>query len=148
MSNPSGSPINSDDAWLSLLGKPAKQMADGMDARVAAKISGGVYKQVDVDFIRKIGLRMGQEGMSMPAEKLDKIRRLCQLWETDIKVSEIRSHRKLIGPVIVAAKKALLPILKVLLGETLRRQREFNAEVIQLLAEISSELPESADRRR
>ncbi|MCB0353122.1 MAG: hypothetical protein KDD64_06335, partial [Bdellovibrionales bacterium] len=73
-------------------------------------------------------------------EVLEKLRRLCQLWNVRLLPQEkITSHRPLIGPVIVAVKKAIFPIVRYILKDVLHQQRSFNAAAIQLLAEIASD---------
>ena len=80
-------------------------------------------------------------GVAMTEEqRLDKLRRLCQLWDVDVRVNNISSHRKVIGPFIVIVKKILFPFLKVLLKDFIEQQREFNATTILLLSEISDRL--------
>ncbi len=50
------------------------------------------------------------------------------------------SHRKYAGPVIVAAKKLIYPILRAFFKDTLHQQRSFNAGSIALMAELSEEI--------
>ena len=78
-------------------------------------------------------------------DQLEKLRRLCQVWDVDIRPGEITSHRPIIGRVIVAGKKLLFPVIRALLKNYLSQQREFNAAAISLLADLCSR--NSASRR-
>ena len=69
---------------------------------------------------------------------LDKLRRLCQLWDVDLRCSGITSHRPVLGPFIVAMKKLFYPFLRVFLKDALQQQRDFNAAAVSLLADLAS----------
>jgi hypothetical protein len=64
---------------------------------------------------------------------------LCQIYSVDIKEREISSHRRFVGPCIVAVKKVLFKIVKVLLGPTFKHQRDFNAVTVSLLIDLCNE---------
>ena len=66
---------------------------------------------------------------------LDKLRTACQLWDVDLRIQNISSHRKVIGPVIVAAKKAIAPMIKFFLKDFIRQQKDFNAAILALIIE-------------
>lgn len=68
--------------------------------------------------------------------ELEALRRLCQIWDVDLKQPAITSHRKFIGPIIVAAKRIVFPILRTFMRDTLRQQRDFNAQAIALLMQL------------
>lgn len=76
--------------------------------------------------------------LSLNAEQLELLRRLCKMYDIEIRPHEISSHRRVIGPCIVAAKRVLFRIIAALLGPTLRQQREFNATAVTLLAKLSA----------
>ena len=67
---------------------------------------------------------------------IEKLRSLCKFWDVDPTVGQVSSHRKYIGPTIVKAKMAVFSILRVLLKPSYEKQRNFNAQVIELLTEI------------
>jgi len=118
----------------------AAGLAQALERRVADKIAAGKYKREDVHYVRDVTFMPVQEALQLSTDRLEKLRRLCQLWEVDLKPPrEISSHRPLIGPIIVGAKKLFFPILRVFLKETLRKQRDFNAAAIALLADVANE---------
>lgn len=128
-----------DAAWIHRAGSPDGDLTKRVEDRLRGRLERKEFATADVEYVSNIRLRLGPGNpLEIGPERLDRIRRLCQLWETDIKIGQITSHRKFVGPVIVAVKRALMPVLKALMGETLKRQREFNAEVIHLLAQLSS----------
>ena len=71
-------------------------------------------------------------------ELIDKFRIACSRWDVHLKPpSSITSHRPLIGPIIVMVKKAIYPILRNLLKDFTREQREFNAASLAIMAEMT-----------
>ena len=76
------------------------------------------------------------KGCSSPV--IDKFRVACGRWKVDLKPPQaISSHRPIIGPVIVFAKKMIYPILRNLLRDYTREQKEFNAATLAILAELT-----------
>ncbi len=113
-----------------------------IEARCNARIQDGIVKEADVSNIRNRTLDLIPKDLSVNAVTLEKLRRLCQLWEVDIRVSEITSHRKYIGPVVVKVKKMLFPIIRFFMKDLIREQRDFNAASIELLAELCNQTSE------
>ena len=137
MALPSKAPhLDVEPTWLSVAGEAAPDIARELSEAVEQKIAQGKYRREDVEYIGRIKRQLVDGTLDVSESKLEKLRRLCQLWEVDIKPSEISSHRPFIGPVIVAFKKLLFPILRVLLKDTLRQQRDFNSAAISLLTEL------------
>ena len=124
-------------SWLKVQGATRSDIASELEERVAQRISLGAFSRDNVQYIKKINLSISGE-LSVTDESLERLRKLCQLWDVDFRVSGIRSHRRVIGPIIVAVKKAIFPVLKLFLKEFITQQRAFNAEVISYLAFISN----------
>ena len=124
--------------WIRVLGKSEPELEQRLQRSLDAKIHSG---QVSLDEIRRVEkltfLSPGR--LDTSPEALDKLRRLCQLWDVDLRCSGITSHRALIGPFIVAAKKIFYPMLRVFLKDTLQQQRDFNAAAVSLLADLASQ---------
>ena len=110
-----------------------------IEERCAARIAANEVYESDVANIRDRKLDLIPKNLYVDPMKLEKLRRLCQLWEVDIRVGEITSHRKIIGPIIVQVKKILFPIIRFILKDLIREQRDFNAASIQLFAELCNE---------
>ena len=126
-------------SWLTVAGSSAPELAAALQAAVERKISAGTIKRQDVDYIGRINRELVAGTLRVSDSKLEKLRRLCQLWEVDMKVGPVTSHRKYVGPIIVTFKNLLFPILRVLLKDTFRQQRDFNAAAISLLTELCQE---------
>lgn len=125
----------SDRSWITSVGQAATDIEDRCYRKVAERISAGNYRAQDLEYIARLDLPAVKGTLKMTDRQLEKLRRLCQLAEVDLIPAHISSHRPVIGPVIVAAKRILFSILKVLFKDTLRKQRDFNAAVISFLAE-------------
>jgi len=123
-------------SWIDVCGKDRADIALQVSQQVTDKIGAGKFRTEDIEYIARVDRRLVDGTLTVSDARLEKLRRLCQLWEVDLKAGEISSHRKIIGPLIVAFKKLLLPIVRVLFKDTLRQQRDFNAAAISLLAEL------------
>jgi len=135
--------------WLTVLGNNDETLAEKLSALVADRVQAKKYGYDDVAYIKRIDRSIvhtiadSTSGLSIGVVRLQKLRRLCQLWEVEVKVGEITSHRKVIGPIIVGFKRLLVPMMRILLKDTLRQQRDFNAAVILLLADLTEEVERS-----
>lgn len=129
-----------DNNWLIVAGKIDKDLALALTESVQARIIAGEYKERDVEYVSKLTRPVINEKLNISPERLRKLRTLCQLWDIDIKATKITSHRKILGPIIVGVKKALLPVIRMLLKDTINQQRDYNAAVISLLTDISNDI--------
>ncbi len=129
-----------EQSWIKSVGVPAADLERLVYDRVAERIDQGNFRAADLDYIKRLNMPAVKGALELSGIQLEKLRRLCQLAEVELVPARISSHRPVIGPVIVAAKKVLFSILKVLLKDTLRKQRDFNAAVISFLAETGSKL--------
>lgn len=133
--------LKSDSSWLHVCGMADPERAADLSQRVRQKIDSATYKRDDVVYIEKLRLPVVKGDLHTSPERLEKLRRLCQLWDVEIKIGAISSHRPLIGPIIVAVKRIAFPILKILLKDFIKQQRDFNAAVISLAADLAQEKP-------
>ena len=121
-------------SWITVCGSAAPALEQELARVVTEKIQAGVYQRDEIRRIEKLDLSVSKGRLDISDDTLDKLRRLCQLWDIDIRSAEITSHRKFIGPFIVAAKRLVYPVLRTFLKDTLSQQRDFNATVISLLS--------------
>jgi hypothetical protein len=127
-------------AWLKIPlsgARDGRQIEDSLAQKVLERVKEGAFQARDIEYIAKLPLPITGETIHVDEVDLKMLRRLCSLWEVDVKASQISSHRKFIGPVIVAAKKALIPVLRMVLKDTFQQQREFNAQAILLLTRLA-----------
>ena len=122
--------------WLSVLGQAAPELERELSDAVQAKISAGDFEQKDIDYVATLERPLSEDALQVDGSDLEKLRRLCQLWDLELHMHEIKSHRKFVGPLIVMAKRLCFPILKHLMKGMLKQQREFNAQAIILLTEL------------
>ena len=73
----------------------------------------------------------------LPPELCKEFRLLCLTAVKEPRPPVIRSHRPVIGPVIVFIKQLSWRILKVLLKDTIESQQMFNRKTVRLLARSS-----------
>lgn len=95
------------------------------------------FKVEDIAYVKSLSLFPVKDASNIDEETLERLRRLCEVWEVQFKAPKITSHRALIGPVIVFVKRLLYPLLQVFLKEPFAQQRKFNAEALSLLADLA-----------
>lgn len=130
-------------SWIKYDGPAGEGLESYIGERMKGHLSAGKYTIGELEGIRHFKLALLPSSTKLTEERLEKIRRLSHLWEVDIKISNITSHRPIVGPFIVAAKKILLPFIRLALADMIRQQREFNAEALGLVMELSADV---ADR--
>lgn len=114
-------------------------LAEDLSRRKERRIAGGEFTQQDVLNIRNRPLDFLSKNLEMSPERLEMLRKLCQLWDVDIRPAMISSHRKVLGPIVVRVKKLLFPLVRFFLKDLIREQRAFNAAVITILSDICNE---------
>ena len=133
--------FNSENEWLSFepIGDLTPSQLGGLlSERVNKRLEAGEYSEENVRYIANLSLPISRGNLEVSDEVLEKLRRLCQLWNVRfLESKEISSHRPFIGPIIVRLKKLLLPMIKTLMKDVIHQQRAFNAVAVQLLAEIA-----------
>lgn len=132
---------SSEPSWLQVPSSSttsAESLAKDVATLRAKRIEQGTYTASEEEGVCRAQPLLTEQPLSLSPELQERLRLLCQLWEVDIVQTKITSHRAFIGPVIVAIKKALYPLLKFLLKDMVRQQRDFNAATIRYLAELSN----------
>ena len=122
--------------WQGQMAQP--DLAAYVKERVEEHLKENHYSRDEVKFISKINEMPVKGSINVSAERLEKLRRLCQLWEVDLRYQNITSHRKIVGPLIVAMKRLLYPVIRAIFKDYIRQQKEFNAAAIALLADLSN----------
>lgn len=120
--------------WIKVLGIDAPELEARIDSEIERKKKAREFSEDDLKYIEKLDLSVVKGELDVSVEDLEHLRKLSQLWDIDLKMYAIKSHRKILGPFIVIAKKLLFPVLRVFLKEFMQQQRAFNAEVISYLA--------------
>lgn len=133
-------------SWLSPPGviPSGESLSADLGGVVRSLVESGKVSTGEIDYISGYKLALLDVTAGLSEKRLERVRALCGLWDVDLKAVRITSHRPVIGPLIVGAKKLLLPFLKAALGDFLSQQRAFNREAVALLAELAAS--ESAAR--
>ena len=125
--------------WLEICGESDVAVANSTHERVRGCVESKEFSWDEVAYVSAVSMKAGNSSLAVTDEQLEKIRRACQLWDVDIRMRDISSHRPFVGPIIVAAKKALYPILQAFLKDFIRQQRSFNAAALALIIDKYSE---------
>lgn len=130
---------SSGSGWITVCGQSSPELENRLTAKVQQRLADGEYTEQDMRVVADLGKPKAELHLKMSDAKLERIRRLCQLWDIELRPPhQITSHRKIVGPLIVAAKKLVYPLLRVLLKDLIRQQRDFNGSVIAYLSEAES----------
>jgi hypothetical protein len=121
-------------------GKPSAELLSELERIADGRMEGGAYSRKSVDDVRALDTMPLKGDVFLSAELVEAFRRLCQLHNVTLLESEISSHRRFVGPVIVFGKKMLYRILRPLLEKTLHQQQEFNAAAIYALGALASNI--------
>lgn len=127
------------DVWIWHGKSPQADLVNHVHQKVADHIEKGHYTADEVKFIAAMDEMPVKGAIAVSDERLEKLRRLCQVWEVDLRYRNITSHRRIIGPIIVAFKKLLYPVIRAIFKDYIRQQKEFNAAAIAMLADLSNE---------
>jgi hypothetical protein len=92
----------------------------------------------EIAYIAAVDLRATSDVSRLDNAQLEKLRRMCQLWDIQLRPSSISSHRRFIGPVIVGFKRLLFSAIGVLLKDMIRQQREFNGAAIAAITALAA----------
>lgn len=125
--------------WISVLGHKSPDLENKLSEAQSRAIGAGLLTEKEINHISGLKASVVEGDLRLNDVVLEKIRTLCMSWDIDIKPREISSHRRFVGPIIVAVKKMLYPILRALLFNTIQAQRHFNGTVISVLSEIANE---------
>lgn len=133
-------PVNSQlGCWVQVCAEDDQELAGELAQQVDQRIAAGDYSEHNVKYIERLYLGPAAGTLRVSDATLESLRRLCQVWDVDVRLRTITSHRPVVGPVIVAIKRLLFPVLKVFLKDFIRQQRSFNAGVLALLAQLANQ---------
>ena len=126
-------------SWITVTGENDRVLEEELSNHSQARIRESGLSKKEIDHITGLKASVRKGPLKVNDEVLEKLRTLCMSWDIDLKPREITSHRKILGPFIVAVKRLFYPVLRAFLSDTLAAQRHFNGTAISLLAELSSQ---------
>ncbi len=126
-------------SWITVAGEVNHDVREALARRVADLRAAGKFSEADERHIAQLSFSVTRDGFTATPERVELLRRLCQIYSADIRPQAPTSHRKIIGPFIVLGKRILQPVINAVFGPALRNQREFNANVVSLLTDLSND---------
>jgi hypothetical protein len=123
---------------LKFNGKESPELQEEVKSLVAQRIASTKYRREDVEYVKSLDLFPVKDASNLDNEMLERLRRISEVWEVKLGYDPITSHRPIIGPLIVALKRMIFPLVSLALKKPLEQQRRFNAEVVSMLARLAS----------
>ncbi|MCB0346764.1 MAG: hypothetical protein KDD66_16730 [Bdellovibrionales bacterium] len=106
-----------------------EQARTALSARLERSVD---YNQAEIEKVSRLSHRLVPKGISVDEHTSERLRALARLSQTELQPPiSLKSHRKIIGPVIVAAKRAIWPLLGALLKNFVEAQREYNSLLLE-----------------
>lgn len=108
------------------------ELEDQIHLRLSTRLNqNSKYTVEEVRRITDLDRSLFPKDFAVSKETSDNLRALANLSQCQLKPArEIRSHRKLLGPVIVALKKLTWPLIKVHLNDTFEGLQEFCSRMV------------------
>ena len=132
-----------DTTWLVVAGLSNSELANTLRSRVVRCEEGGIIPSGEQARVAQLSRAIATGEFVVAPQRLELLRELCHIYSAGILADKITSHRRFLGPVIVAFKKALFRLIAALLGPSFTSQRQFNAGVIRILGSLCNEVGET-----
>lgn len=118
----------------------SEQLEAQIEANLSARLETSIsYSLAEIRRISNLEHRFFPARYALGETTGERLRALCRLSRCSLKsASEIKSHRRVIGPIIVALKRLTWPFVRAQLKGTFEAQEEFNTLLIETVAK---ELP-------
>jgi hypothetical protein len=112
-----------------------KDLSDRVEANLAARLS-LTYTRAEINDVSNCSSALFPESFKISDKLTKQFRNLCSLSNVSLKAGKIiRSHRKVIGPLIVFFKKLTWPFIQVHLKEPIEKIQLFQSQTVRMLAE-------------
>jgi len=125
--------------WFSVCGESDLSLSERVASRIMQLEREGVCSASDQEHVRDLRFGAANGRFATSPRRLELLRRLCQIHSIEVQDRAITSHRKVIGPLIVLAKRAIFSTVRTLLGPTFKHQQDFNAVTVSLLMDLCNE---------
>ncbi|MDD2942715.1 MAG: hypothetical protein PHC51_07100 [bacterium] len=123
--------------------KECDKLSERIDQCLTARLqdSGGTYNKTEIHDITHKKTTLVPTGTILSQESSERLRALSKLAQFQLRpASQITSHRRLLGPVIVFFKKLTWPIIHIHLKETFAGIQELSAWSVVTMAKQESEI--------
>lgn len=132
-------------SWIVFLGSDANQLVNHLQLKLEDKIAGrmpigvinGAPTPDEITYVSNLELSIPKAGEDLTEKEHSILRSLCRLSNVELLPFSIVSHRRFVGPVIVAAKRFIFRFLQVLLRDLVRQQRDFNVRAVDMISILS-----------
>lgn len=138
--------LHSAKNWIRAFGNYDTELSSKVESRIAARLAAKEFRADEVEYVRTADFCPVRGTLSVSEKELNTLRRLCQAWEIELRPGKITSHRPLIGPIIVAVKKLVFPLVQVFMKDLVKQQKDFNSSAIALMGSLLSERDSSSRR--
>ena len=116
--------------------------------RVLEKKEKGIYSDADIQKITELKQELSPQKNERYSELNLHLRRLHHNWDMAASSSIIRSHRKVLGPILVAVKKIGSRTLRFFGSAFFTRQTEFNAANVRFSSVVLEELTRLSEENK
>lgn len=132
-------------SWIVLLGTEVTHLEQEFQLKLADRIAGkttargihGMPTPDEIKYVANLDLNIPVAGKGLSESEHSILRSLCRLSNVEFLPFSIASHRRFIGPIIVAGKRFIFRFIQVLLRDMLRQQREFNVRAVDMISILS-----------
>lgn len=126
-------------SWVAIGGIDDVALADSLTAGVKQWADSSRMPLNEPERVSQFDTNIVRGSLVLSPHRLELLRTLCHVYSAGVRSEKISSHRPILGPAIIFAKKILFRIVSPLLGPSFKHQREFNAGVIKLLGDLCNE---------
>jgi len=116
--------------------------------RVLEKKDKGIYSDADLQKITELKQELSPQKNERYSELSLHLRKLHLNWDMAASSSIIRSHRKVLGPILVTAKKLGSTLLRFFASAYFTRQTEFNAASVRFNSVVLEELTRLSEENK
>jgi SAM-dependent methyltransferase len=113
-----------------------QEIMEGIRRRIDEKKKTGEYTPEELERIDRYVLQIEKEGYNTPEEDLRHHLSLVNYLFDTLQPPELSSHRKRLGGLVTGLKKTFLRISEPYRQMLLKRQVDFNAEIVRLLNQL------------
>ena len=116
--------------------------------RVLEKKEKGIYSDTDLQQITELKQELSPQQNERYSELSLHLRKLHLNWDMVASTSIIRSHRKVLGPILVTVKKIGSLVLRFFGAAFFTRQTEFNAANVRFNSVVLEELTRLSEENK
>lgn len=129
-------------------GVNVEEIMQEIHRRVLEKKQTGVYTDTDLQKLAELKADLTPKKNERASELGLHLRKLHANWDVASNGGEIRSHRKVLGPILVQIKKVGLKVIRFLAAAFFTKQTEYNAANVRFNTVVLEELTRLTEENR